>query len=130
MINDVFLGWDSNKASLLGRENLIIEGLAPFVSNRAKFFTITFGERIGPDYQKEQLFVELYDDFDVFVHDPEFFTVNYVPVALPALQRTVRVNKSENHFYYLLMTEVEELDLTQDRCNTDEKYDFQVDHRL
>ena len=130
MINDVFLGWDTNRASLLGREDLIIEGLAPFVSNRAKFFTINFGDRIGPDYRKEQLFVELFDDFDVFVHDPKFFTVNYIPVALPALQRTIVVNKFESHFYTLVMTEVYELDLTQDPCNTDEKYDFQVDHHV
>ena len=108
----------------------MIEGLAPFTSNRAKYFTISFGDRIGPDYQKEQLFVELFDDFDVFVHDPKFFTVNYIPVALPALQRTVRVNKFESHFYTLVLTEVYKLDLSQDRCNTDDKYDFQVEHHL
>ena len=131
MINDVFLGWDrSTNASLLEREDLIVEGLTPFISSRSKYFTINVEDKIGPDYRKEQLFVELFDDFDVFVHDPKFFTVNYIPVALPALQRTVRVNKFESHFYTLVMTEVYELELSQDPCNTNEKYDFQVDHHV
>ena len=77
MINDIFLGWD--KASLLGREDLIVEGLAPHFSGRAKYFTINVGGKIGPDYQKDQLFLELYRNngkYEIFVHEPRFFTLN------------------------------------------------------
>ena len=42
----------------------------------------------------------------------------------------VMMNKLESHFYTLIMTEVYELDLTQDPCKMDEKYDFQVDHHV
>ena len=130
MIRDVFLGWETNKASLLGRDDFsIVEGLAPPIRNRAKYFTINFGDRIGPDYRKEQLFLELYckhNIYEVFVHDPRFFILNYIPVALPTIFRIFVVDKTESHFYPMIMTEVEELNLPQDPCNKDEKYDFQV----
>ena len=110
--------------SLLGREGLIVEGLAPSTSERAKYFTINVGDRIGPDYQKDELFVALNSYFyEVFVHDPRFFTLNWIPVAFPALSRW---NNFDSHYYSLLLTEVEELNLPQDPCNEDEKYNFQV----
>ena len=81
MIN-VFLGWEG--PSLQGRDGLIEEGLAPTIESRAKYFTINVGDRIGPDFEREQLFVSLYDNlYDVFVHDPRFFTLNWIPVAFP-----------------------------------------------
>ena len=132
MINDVFLGWETNRVSILGRKDLIVEGFTSTILSRAKYFTINIGDKIGPDYRKKQLFIEIFynNNFDLFVHDPRFFTLNYIPVAFPALQRTVVVNKSESHFYTMVLTEVYELDLTQDPCNKDEKYDFQVDHHV
>ena len=129
MISDVFLGWAAKKTSLLGREDLIVEGLSPAISRRAKYFTINVGDRIGPDYEKEQLFVELSRNngkYEVLIHDPRFFTLNYNPVALPTLFHTVVVNKYGSHYYPMVLTEVEELDLPQDPCNKDEKYNFQV----
>ena len=124
MINDVFLGW--NGSSLHGREDLIEEGLAPTIESRAKYFTINVGGTIGPDYKKEQLFVELLynGSYEVFIHDPRFFILNYIPVALPTLFRTVAV--VENHFYPMVLTVVEELNVPQDPCNEDEKYNLQV----
>ena len=113
--------------SLLEKEDLIDEGLAT-ITSRAKYFTINVEERIGPDYRKEQLFIELScnHNFEIFVHDPRFFTLNYIPVAFPALQRTLLVNTTESHFYAMVMTEVDELDLAQDPCNQDKEYNFQV----
>ena len=126
LINDIFLGW--KRESILEREGLIVEGFAT-ISKRAKYFTINAGDRIGPDYHKEQLFIEIFynNDCDIFVHDPKFFTLNFIPLGLPALQGQLIVNNSESHFYPTVMTEVEELNLPQDPCNKDEKYDFQVD---
>ena len=113
--------------SLLGREDLIVEGLVPSVSNQAKYFTINVGDRIGPDYDKDQLFVALNNSiYEVFVHDPRFFTLNWIPVAFPALYRAISENKLSRYCYSLLLTEVEELNLPQDPCNEDEKYNFQV----
>ena len=127
MISDVFLGW-GNRTSLIGREDLIIEGFAP-ITSRAKYFTINVGDRIGPDYHKEQLFVELYRNntsYEVFIHDPRFFTMNWIPVAFPRLYRAVVLEKHPSHFYSMILTEVEELNLPQDPCNEDETYNFQV----
>ena len=124
----MFLGWDvDTRVSLLEKEDLIDEGLAT-ITSRAKYFTINVEERIGPDYRKEQLFIELsYNhNFEIFVHDPRFFTLNYIPVAFPALQRTLLVNTTESHFYAMVMTEVDELDLAQDPCNQDKEYNFKV----
>ena len=120
------MGWGT-RTSLLGREDLIIEGFAT-IGLRAKYFTINIGDRIGPDYSKDQLFLELYhkNNFGVFVHDPRFFTLNHIPVALPTLQRTVRVNTTENVLYTMISTVVEELNLPQDPCDEDKKYNFQV----
>ena len=132
MVNDVFLGWDRNtNASLLERKELIVEGLAPFIniSSRSKYFTINVEDRIGPDYRKDQLFVELYrnnDKYEIFVHDPRFFTLSWISVAFPFLYQTVVVNRIESHFYEMVLTEVHELDLAQDPCNEDKKYIFQV----
>ena len=115
----------------MGREDLIVEGLYPHFSGRAKYFTINVGDRIGPDYNKDQIFLELYrnnDKYDIFVHEPRFFTLSYNPVALPTLYRTVAVKNSESHLYPMVLIEVEELNLPEDPCNKDEKYNFQVGH--
>ena len=126
MIKDVFLGWATKRTSLLGREDFVVEGLF-FLSNRAKQFTINVENRIGPDFNKDQIFVELYaknDKFEVFVHDPRFFFLTYTPAVFPFLHRTF--SNSERIWYPIFLTEVEELNLPQDPCNEDEKYNFQV----
>ena len=93
-----------------------------------KYFTINFGNRVGPNFMEEQIFIELHinNNYDIFVHDPKFFTLNYIPTALPSLSRTIFLNKTVNHYYKMVMTEVEELDLTDDPCEKDEEYNFQV----
>ena len=114
--------------SILGREDLIVEGFGGSTARRAKYFTVNVGVRIGPDYHTKQLFLEISynNDCNVYVHDPRFFTMTSIPVALPALKRQILVNTTESHFYALVMTEVEELELAQDPCNNAEKYNFQV----
>ena len=93
-----------------------------------KYFTINFGNRVGPNFMEEQIFIELHinNNYDIFVHDPKFFTLNYIPTALPSLFRTILVNETVNHYYKMIMTEVEELDLNEDPCEKDEEYNFQV----
>ena len=128
VINDVFLGWATQRASLLGRGHLVVERLAPFLANRAKQFTINVRERIGPDWSNDQLFIELNannDKYEVFVHDGSFFSLSWIPGgAFPFVVRTFE--KSEKVWFPIILTEVEELNLPQDPCNKDEKYNFQV----
>ena len=121
------MGWNKNRVSILRREGLIVEGFAS-LGTRAKYFTINIGDLIGPDYSKDQLFLELYQNtnFEVSVHESQFFTRNYIPVALPTLQLTANVNTTESQLYTMISTEVEELNLPQNPCDEDKKYNFQV----
>ena len=117
---------------MLGQEDLIKEGLAILGSPAppAKFFTIDVGKRVGPEFIKDQLFIELHlnRNYKIFIHDPKFFTLNYLPTALPSLQRDIFVDEdyTESHYYAMVMTEVEELDLEADPCKKDGEYNFQV----
>ena len=127
VINDVFLGF--KRKSILGRKDLVLEGFANVIpESQAKFFTFNLRDRITPNWDEDQIFIELpySTNFEIFIHDPTFFTLNYIPVALPTLYLRVMVNQSESHYYTMVMTEVEELDVAQDPCNRDEKYNFQV----
>ena len=130
LIHDVVIGWAERK-SLLRRGVSFVEGLAPLVS-RAKYFTINLGDRITPNWKKDQIFFELLynNDFWFYVHDPKFWVLTWIPVAIPALHESILVNKTANHFYPILMTEVEELNLPQDPCNDGEEYNFQVDNLI
>ena len=117
---------------MLGQEDLIKEGLAILGSPAppAKFFTIDVGKRVGPDFNKDQLFIELHlkRNYKIFIHDPKFFTLNYLITALPSLQRDIFVDNTECHYYAMVMTEVEELDLEADPCKKDGEYNFQVNN--
>ena len=127
LIHDVVFGWGSKRRSLLKRSISFVEGLAP-IGSRAKYFTINLGDRITPNWKKDQIFLELlhHNDFELYVHDPKFFAMTWIPLAIPALFESILVNKTANHYYPIVMAEVKELDLPQDPCNDDEGYDFQV----
>ena len=73
LIHDVVFGWGSDRRSLLKTGISFVEGLAPIV-NRAKYFTINMGDRITPDWNKDQIYFEfLYNiDFELYAHDPKF----------------------------------------------------------
>ena len=66
-------------------------------------------------------------DFELYVHDPKFFAMNWIPLTIPALREFILVNKTVNHWYPIVMAEVKELNLPQDPCVDDEEYNFQVD---
>lgn len=113
--------------SILRRQDLIVEGLAS-IHKQAKYFTINFGGRLTSNYDKDQIFIELpyTTNYEILIHDPNFFTLNFIPVAIPKVYRGTLVNETKNYAYSMLMTEVQELDLPQDPCNMDKKYNFQV----
>ena len=128
VIHDVFLGQTpETRVSLLRRKGSLVEGFIP-VTTRAKYVTINVVDRITPDYKRHQLILELFFgyDYEVFIHDPKFFIVNWIPVAFPFFYQSINVNKTIKHFFSMVMVDVEELDLSDDPCNTDEDYNFQV----
>jgi len=124
LIHDVVFGFAERRSFL--RRGISVEGLAPLVS-RAKYFTINMDDRITPDWQKDQIFFEFLhnNDFELYVHDPKFFAINWIHLTIPALHESILVNKTANRWYPIVMTEVEELNLPQDPCNGGEEYNFQ-----
>ena len=132
-IQDVFLGSQIGQRRWPLRRGIsFVEGLADPGSSRAKYFTISMGDRITPDWNKDQIFFEfLYNvDFELYIHDPKFFAMTWMPLATPALQESISVNKTVNHYYPIIMTEVKELDPAQDPCNDGEEYNLQDDNMI
>ena len=129
LIHDVVFGFAERRSFL--RSGIFVEGLAPLVS-RAKYFTINLSDRITPNWKTDQIFLELLynHDFELYVHDPIFFTLNWIPLTIPVLRESILVNKTANRVYPIVMTEVEELNLPQDPCNGGEEYNFQVDNLI
>ena len=62
--------------------------------------------------------------YRLFIHDPKYFLVNYNSLEFPIIY--LKVKKAPNCYYKLKLTEVEELDLPEDPCNTDPDYNFQA----
>ena len=126
VFNDIFLGF-KRKVSILRRQDLIVEGFAS-INRQAKYFTVNIGGCVTSNYNEDQIFFELpfTTNYEILIHDPSFFTLNFIPVAIPKLYRGTLVNETKNYAYPMVMTEVQELDLPQDPCNLDEKYNFQV----
>ena len=128
VFKNIFLGLKKQK-SVLGKRWLIVEGL---INNfqRAKYFTVNLRDNVTPKFEDDEIFFELLlsGNYDVFIHDPKFFTLNYMPVSVPSIWKALLVNETPSYYYQLLMTEVKELDMAHDPCINDETYDFQVGH--
>ena len=128
VFNKIFLGFKKQK-SILGRKGLIVEGL---INNfqRAKYFTVDLRDNVTPKFEDDEIFFELLlsGNYDVFIHDPKFFTFTYMPMSVPIIWKALLVNETANYYYQMLMTEVKELDMAHDPCINDETYDFQVGH--
>lgn len=91
-------------------------------------YTINIPHTIGPDHS-DQLFLTLDREFqkNIFIHDPKFFLPKTRPVGIPVGPYIkLRPQNTPNHFYSLPVTEVEELDVSEDPCNLDWDYDYQV----
>ena len=128
VFNNIFLGLKKQK-SVLGRKGLVVEGL---INNfqRAKYFTVDLRDNVTPTFEEDEILFEilLSGNYDVFIHDPKFFTFTYMPMSVPIIWKALLVNETANYYYQMLMTEVKELDMAHDPCINDETYDFQVGH--
>ena len=84
-------------------------------------YSFNLPRKIGTNGNDEQLFLFLLPDhvYTIFLHDPDYFVYNANPVALPTLMRKFDTRSSVSQYYRLALTEVNELDLPADPCNTD-----------
>lgn len=119
---DVLLGMEE-KVSLMA-EHLWREDFT--MSWQGRFYTIQPDLKLT-HFDRHRLVVALHRGFihQVFIHDPNFFEVTYKP-SFPGLLLTIYPNNSFNHFNSIVLTEVEEVDLTEDPCNTDPEYNFRA----
>ena len=119
---DVLLGMEE-KDSLM-TESLWREDFT--MSWQGRFYIIQPDLRLT-HFDRHRLVLALRRGFihQIFIHDPNFFEVTYKP-SFPGLLLTVNPNSSFNHFNSIVLTEVEELDLPEDPCNTDPDYNFRA----
>ena len=125
VISDVIIGY-TERTSLANQRNLWSEDFT--YSRGGRYYTLNMSRRLGPNDETDQLFLCLNPglDFRIFVHDPNYFIFNDNPVGLQKEMMKIYPKTSTSHFYRLAMTEVEELDVPDDPCNSDPDYNFQA----
>ena len=124
VVQDVLLGYMTRK-SLVNEKNPWIEDFTRSLQGRC--YTLNIPQRIGPNGNKERLFLLLSHDlvYQIFIHDPNYFVMNTNPVALPTIVKKLNPSTSTSHYYRLSATNMEELSVPDDPCNSDESYSFQ-----
>ena len=125
VFKDVVLGLAA-KTSVLNKENLITADFS--TAWDGMFYAVNVQRRIGPDDSVDQIYILLDKShiYNIFVHDPAYFIVNENPAGLPSVMLKLNPNTSGNYYYRISLTEVEKLDLPQDRCNVDPDFNFQA----
>ena len=100
------------------------------VAYLGRTYTISIPHTIGPDYYTDQIFVMFGRELNknIFIHDPNFFLPKVEPVGIP-IDPYIKLSPQDtpkSHYWSLVVTEVEELDVSEDPCNIDHDYNFQV----
>ena len=128
VLHDVIFGFRKKRRmedlSLINNESLLInEDFAAFFLGR--YYTFDVEKKLNTSKLKTQLFVSLYSNFtyQLFIYDPKFFVLSLSP-SLPTIQKTLNPKKASNSWYFLKLTEVEELNTADDPCNDDLNYHF------
>ena len=127
MINDVILGY-SDKKSLMNSTLASIWTEDVHASWNGRVYTINFHRKIGINDLTGQIFIVLKKKLSlrIYVHDPFFFVSNTNPGSLPNNYMKIDPKTSLNHYYRLALTEVQELDMAEDPCDTQPDYDYKV----
>ena len=121
-IKDILLGY-KRKHSLLADKDV---GKEDFTSVwLGRYYTFNASLKLGTnDYEFQLFFVLPYShNYFIFIHDPNYFLFSFKE-SLPIIGKIVNPNSTFSHFYNLILTEVEELDVPGDPCNTDPDYNF------
>ena len=124
LLKGVMLGYSKREMQNLGK-NVVTEDFA--VSSVGRVFTINLPLRIGPNYNEDQIYLLLspnYTNVQIYFHDPRYFIVSENPFGPPTLLSKFDARTVENHYQKLALTEVNELDVSTDPCNSDQSYNF------
>jgi hypothetical protein len=84
--------------------------------------------KLSPDDEEHQLLLLLsyHYTYSILIHDPKFFFGFYNPSFPMVRESAVNPNSTSNYYHYLIVTEMNELDLPEDPCNPDPGYNFQT----
>ena len=121
-INDTLLGF-KNKLSLLNNKDVWVPDFT--YASYGRLFTFHPNLRIGPQPWKEQIIISLSKgyNYEIFVHEPNFFILNTNDFALPS--KRVRVASNNFKFYYKISAiQHIEKNVPGDPCIEDEHYSF------
>ena len=122
---DVLLGY-RRQISLMS-EQLVKEEFSMPREGRYHSLDFPFQMYHGTTFE-DQIYLLLSHSFTYYflLHDPHFFFGLYNPSYPMARLAAVNPNLTKNFYHYLIMTEVEELDLHEDPCNPDPDYSQQT----
>ena len=100
--------------------NTIHKCLSP---EKVIFLSFRIPHKIKPGYDDE-FFIQFEKKliYEVFLHDRNFFLINYNAIGLPTLYKKLNPNTSEIVYYQFSLTEHEELNTPEDPCNEDKNY--------
>ena len=120
-LRGILLGY-SKKQSLNLEEKFVSED---FMISTGRYYTLHLPMKIGPDDDKDQIFLLLAPKFvRIFLHDPHYFLFSEHPMG-PVTERTIfDMSKRGSHFRRLALTDVVELNTPLDPCNDDQSYNF------
>ena len=112
------------KKSLSITSNLVKEDF-----NRlfGRFFTLNITLKIGPNDEKDQMYILLYPKYvyQILIHDPDFFIYNEVATSIPMTRKYFDTRNGKSYFYNFDLAEVNELNHPGDPCNPSPHYNFQ-----
>jgi hypothetical protein len=126
-MEDAFLGYAGSSRSSLMNNSLWTEDLSYMDLGRS--FTANFnwaGSICNQSQDQLSLFLNKTLLYNIYIHDPDYFLVNYNPVGLPSLYLTINPTKSFNFYETMVMTEHHEMNLPSDPCVEDTSYNFQA----
>jgi hypothetical protein len=121
---DVLLGF-KRQQSLMTKQNIKEEFTKP---SWGRYYSLDAPLKMTPDYEETQIIFLLsyHHTYYILMHDTNFFFGIYNPSFPIVREAAVNPNLTSNYYHYLIVTEVEELDLPEDPCNLDPDYNFQT----
>ena len=126
ILKGVLLGYDTRRVINLTQNMFIEDSNQPW---SGRYYTLNLPLKIGPSDTTDQLYLFFANTTfftQVFIHDPRFFFLTDNIDALPIEIATFKTRASYSHFYHLDLTEMHELNIPSDPCNTDPNYNFRT----
>ena len=92
-----------------------------------KYYSLDFPLPISSNYDKDQAYILLSHNFTYYflIHDPYFFGF-YNPSYPMVRKAAINPNLTLNYYHFLIVTNVEELDLPGDPCQPGPDYIYQT----